>query len=111
MGERLHTKDLRFDPDCPDRVHQPHSAYEGASRRPGFLRGSCPVPVQPSYYQHTTATQTANAKKQKKCAEHITSMMKLNKKAESLSAVVASSSNSAATETTATGAAGTSASE
>merc|ERR1711959_163534 len=58
----------------------------------------------------TTATQTANAKKQKKCAEHITSMMKLTKKAESLSAVVGSSSDSTATETTATGTAGTSAS-
>merc|ERR1711985_129001 len=59
----------------------------------------------------TTATQTANAKKQKKCAEHITSMMKLNKKAESLGAVLASASDSTATETSATGAAGTSASE
>jgi len=57
----------------------------------------------------TTATQTANAKKQKKCAEQITSMMKLNKKAESESAYAATGT-STATETTATGAADTSAS-
>merc|ERR1711977_435967 len=72
--------------------------------------------IAPSQYSlpttsTTTATQTANAKKQKKCAERITSMMKLNKKAESLGAVLASASDSTATETSATGAAGTAASE
>merc|ERR1712188_165426 len=59
----------------------------------------------------TAATQTANAKKQKKCAEHITSMMKLNKKAESLGAMVGSASDNTATEATATGSGSSSAAQ
>merc|ERR1711959_879636 len=50
----------------------------------------------------TAATQTANAKKQKKCAEHITSMMKLNKIAAS-KATMAASGAAVATTTTAGG--------
>merc|ERR1739848_782288 len=50
----------------------------------------------------TAATQTANAKKQQKCAEHITSMMKLNKIAESAGAQAASGT-AVATTTTAGG--------
>merc|ERR1711924_488103 len=50
----------------------------------------------------TAATQTANAKKQKKCAEHITSMMKLNKIAGS-DATQAAKGTAVATTTTAGG--------
>merc|ERR1719359_1226530 len=59
----------------------------------------------------TAATQTARAKKQKKCAEHITSMMKLNKKAESLGAMVTNPADNTATEATATGSGTSSAAE
>jgi hypothetical protein len=59
----------------------------------------------------TAATQTARAKKQKKCAEHITSMMKLNKKAASVGAFVTDPADNTATETSATGSGTTSAAE
>merc|ERR1719213_32568 len=82
---------------------------DAASRRPGLLRISCTIPVQPvphfnpsetlllegqAFYvslapsqyslpltSTTAETQTANEAKQKQCATHITSMMKMSKEA------------------------------